>query len=189
MTPANHDDQLVRLASDDARVYENARRWFMDRGASIAPVLINGLEDRSLGSVGQWRILLLLRELALPSTLPAILKAFHLALDEKDPIVLPGAMEALAVFDPGEATSALTSVLGSGDADFVNHAAALLGKIGGRRAEASLTALLDHQDARFRQSGVRGLLAIDTDSARERLRQQRAGEKDPGVLKLLGTLK
>jgi HEAT repeat protein len=188
MMPAQPHDQLIRLASDAASIYDDARRWFLSRGQSIVPVLVEGLEDKRLGSVGHWRILLLLRELGLPSTLPVILKAFHAALEEKNPIVLPGAMEALAIFDSDEAMSALISVLGSGDADFINHAAVLLGDKGGKRALDALTTLLPDQNPRVRQSAVRGLLKIHTDVAREILRQHRRIEKDPGVLKLIGDL-
>jgi HEAT repeat protein len=201
MTPSEIDNQLVRLASDDAGIYEDAQRWFLARRADIAPALVAGLDRRGLGSVGRWRILLLLRELALPSTLPAILQAFRSAVDEQNPIVLPGAMEALAVFDDEEAMSALMSVLASDDRDVVNHAAALIGSkagkagtAGGPRAQAAqaaqaalvaLTDLLRHPDAARRQSAVRGLLLMDQDSAREVLRQHRTQERDPGVLKLL----
>jgi len=191
MTPsdAEEQEQLIRLASDDARIYQDAQRWFLSRGEAIAPALMKGLDDPRLGSVGHWRMLLLLRELALPSTLPAILKAFRAALQQNNPIVLPGAMEALAVFDADEALSALISVLDSADPDSVNHAAALLGKKGAPRAEAALTRLLGHRDPKYRQSAVRGLLEMQTDSAREKLREHRKQEQDAGVLKLLERLR
>lgn len=126
MTSAHAEEQLFRLASDDARMYEDARRWFLEQDPSIASALVEGLDDASLGSVGQWRILLLLRELALPSTLPAILKAFRSALAAENWIVLPGAMEALAIFDSEDAIAALQEAANSGDPDTANHAAALL---------------------------------------------------------------
>ena len=91
MTPPIPDRQLVRLASDNTVIYEEARRWYLSLGPSAAGALVEGLRDRKLGSVCHWRILLILREFALPSTLPAILEAFRAALDQKDPIVLPGA--------------------------------------------------------------------------------------------------
>mgnify|MGYP003693608701 CR=1 FL=1 len=69
------------------------------RSAAAAPGSAAGLDDARLGGVGHWRILLVLRELKLTSTLPAILKAFRAALARDNPIVLPGALEALAVFD------------------------------------------------------------------------------------------
>lgn len=189
MTPTEPHDQLIRLASDAASIYDDARRWFLSGGPSVVPILVEGLDEPRLGSVAHWRILLLLRELALPSTLPAIVKAFRAALQEKNPIVLPGAMEALAVFDDDEAMSALLSVLGSGDADFVNHAAVLLGDKGGKRTIDALSVLLTDQDARARQSAVRGLLKIHTDPVREILTKHRTTEKDPGVLKILSGLK
>jgi HEAT repeat protein len=200
MTSPDTDDQLIRLASDNARMYQDAERWFLDRGAAVAPALVEGLDNLSLGSVGRWRILLVLRALHLPETLPAILKAFRGALADRDPIVLPGAMEALAVFaaaDAGgkdanakgagaeDALSALISVLDSGHPDFINHAAVLIGKNGGPRAQEALAALLRHPDPLHRQSAVRGLLQMDTASARDLLTQHRAQEQDRGVLKLL----
>jgi hypothetical protein len=183
------DEQLIRLASDDPRIYDDARRWFLSQGPSVAPALVKGLYDKGLGDVGHWRILLLLREFALPSTLPAVLKAFRAALADKNWIVLPGAMEALAVFDSEDALSALISALDSTDPDTVNHAAALLGNKRSKRAEDALATLLNHEDAAFRQSGARGLLKINTESALNILRQHLGKEKDPGVLKLLKELK
>ena len=77
MTADQHDLQLDRLASDAASIYEDAFRWFRAQGSAAAPALLRGLGDRTLGPTGRWRILLLLRELALPSTLPAVLGAFR----------------------------------------------------------------------------------------------------------------
>lgn len=185
MTQDETDDQLLRLASDDARIYQDAWRWFLAQGASAAPALVEGLDDARLGGVGHWRILLVLRELKLPSTLPAIVKAFRASFARNNPIVLPGAMEALAVFDGEEAWSALESALGSTDADVVNHAAALLAGKGGRRAEDAIAGLLKSPQTRWRQSGVSALLQIDTDSAREVLRRHRQREQDEAVLALL----
>src|SRR5262245_22715633 len=124
MTTPDAHDQLIRLASDDAGIYQDAWRWFLAQGAASAPDLVRGLDDPRLGSVCHWRILLVLRELALPSTLPAIVTAFRTALATGNAIVLPGAMEALAVFQSEEAESALISALASPDPDVVNHAAA-----------------------------------------------------------------
>jgi HEAT repeat protein len=178
------DDQLFRLASDNAGIYEDARRWFLAQGAAAAPGLAAGLDDARHGGVGHWRILLVLRELKLTSTLPAILKAFRAALARDNPIVLPGALEALAVFDENEAWAALISALDSEDPDVVNHAAALLAGKGGTRAEDAIAGLLDRTDARRRQSAVHALLQIDSGSARETLRRHRDQERDPSVLAL-----
>ena len=189
MTPLDPDEQLFRLASDDQRSYDDARRRFLSQGPAIAAALVKGLDDKRLGDVGHWRILLLLRELRVPSTLPAVLKAFRAALASRNWIVLPGALEALAAFDSDDALHALIAALDSGDADTVNHAAALLGDKKSKRAEDALVALLTRDDAAFRQSGARALLKIDSDSARNVLEQHRAKEKDPGVLKLLENTK
>lgn len=191
MTTDQGDRQLDRLASDAASIYEDAFRWFRAQGPAAAPTLHRGLGDRTLGSTGRWRILLLLRELALPSTLPAVMSAFREALAESNPVVLPGAMEALAAFDSDEAISALVSVLDSGNADFVNHAAVLLGDRvaaqgnGAPHAQAALADLLARPDAAARASAARGLIRAGTPSAIESLRRQRVTETDRRVLELL----
>lgn len=191
MTADPGDLQLDRLASDAASIYEDAFRWFRAQGPAAAPLLLRGLDDRTLGATGRWRILLLLRELALPSTQPAVLSAFREALAESNPIMLAGAMEALAAFDTDEAITALMSVLDSGNADFVNHAAALLGDrvagqgIGASRAQAALADLLARPDAASRASAARGLIRAGTPSAIESLRRQRVTETDRRVLQLL----
>lgn len=195
MTDEQDDRQLDRLASDTASIYEDAFRWFRARGAEDAPLLLRGLADRTLGSTGHWRILLLLRELALPSTQPAVLRALAQALAANDPVVLPGALEAVAAFDTEEAVSALVSVLDCGNADFVNHAAVLLGErlaAGGSaapRAQAALAGLLARPEASSRESAVRGLHRAGTPAAIDALRRQREIETDPQVLELLGSLR
>jgi HEAT repeat protein len=182
------EQQLFRLASDHTGIYQDARQWFFDQGPSIVPVLIDGLDKSELGSVAHWRILLLLGEFALPSTLPAILKAFRQALETKNFIVLPGAMEALAVFkNNDEALAAVISVLQSGELDDVKHAAALLGDWGSDRAAEALIDLLDHPDAGVRKSAVKALLKIDTPKAKEALKQHRDREQDPDVLALINS--
>jgi HEAT repeat protein len=176
------EQQLIRLASDNTAIYQDAREWFFDQGPSIVPVLVEGLERSDLGSVAHWRILLLLREFALPSTLPAILKAFRRALDTRNFIVLPGAMEALAVFKNDEALSALISVLQSGEIDDVKHAVALLGEWGSDRAAEALIVLLDHPEAGVRKSAVKALSRNTTASVEEALKHHGDREKDPDVL-------
>jgi HEAT repeat protein len=184
MTPTA-EQQLIRLASDNKGIYQDAWRWFLSQGPSIAPILVGGLEDSELGSVGHWRILLVLQELALPSTLPAILKAFRLALERKDPIILPGAMEALAVFDTDESLSALVSVLKSGESDAIRHAVALLGNMTSGRAVRSLIDLLNDPQPEVRVSAVHSLQGIESPPAQEALKQHRIHEKDPSVLALM----
>jgi len=181
------EQQLIRLASDNTGIYQDARQWFFDQGPSIAPVLIDGLEKSELGSVAHWRILLLLREFAEPSTLPAILKAFRKALETKNFIVLPGAIEALAVFKNDEALSALISVLQTGEIDDVKHAAVLLGDRGGDRAAGALIDLLDHSDPGVRKTAVKALSKINTAPVREALKQHRDRETDPDVLAQINT--
>lgn len=175
------EHQLIRLASDNLAIYQDTRQWFFDQGPAITPVLIAGLERSELGSVAHWRILLLLREFALPSTLPAILKAFREALETKDFIVLPGAMEALAVFKNDEALSALITVLQSGEVDDVKHAAALLAGWESDRAAEALIDLLDHANAGVRKSAVKALSSINTPAVEAALKQYRDREQDPGT--------
>jgi hypothetical protein len=191
MTAEQGDAQLDRLASDAASIYEDAFRWFRAQGPAAAPLLLRGLGDRTLGPTGRWRILLLLRELALPSTLPGVLGAFREALAQRDPVVLPGAMEAVAAIDTEEAISALVEVLDCGNADFVNHAAVLLGDrvagqgSGAATAQSAIMGLLASPVAASRASAVRGLLRAGTPLAIDALRRHRATEPDPQVLELL----
>jgi HEAT repeat protein len=185
MTPEVHH-QLVRLADHTPSIYQDAWRGFLARGAAAAPDLVEGLDDPKLGAVCHWRILLVLRELRVPATLPAILRAYRTAAANGDAIVLPGALDALAVFDDEEAWAALTSALDLRDAIAVGHAAVLLAQKGGRRAEEAIARLLARPEPAMRQAGVAALSRIDTESARATLARHRASEKDPDVLKLFG---
>ncbi|WP_431272987.1 hypothetical protein ACQ858_12085 [Variovorax ureilyticus] len=195
MTAEQGEAQLDRLASDAAPVYEDAFRWFRAQGPAAAPLLLRGLDDRALGPTGRWRVLLLLRELALPSTLPAVLGSFREALAQGDPVVLPGAMEALAAIDAEDAISGLVEVLDGGNADFVNHAAVLLGdRVAGQgrgaaAAQSAIVGLLESPLAASRASAVRGLLRAATPLAIDALRRHRAIESDPQVLELLKGLR
>lgn len=179
------DDQLARLASDDTRTVDDARRWFRAAGAVAAPVLVHGLGDTLLGGVAHWRILVLLGELALPATLPAILERFTAALMADDPIVLPGALEALAAFDAAEALSALQTALRQGGPDTVNHAAALLAARPDAAAERALVAELSSPTTDTRASVVRALLTRHTPTARAALSAHKSRERDRAVLALL----
>ncbi|MEO8335115.1 MAG: HEAT repeat domain-containing protein [bacterium] len=134
-TPAEIEQRLLDLASELPQVNGTAQEWFLGRGAAIAPMLAEALNDKRLGSVAHWRILLLLRELRVESTLPAVLAA----LRSGDPIARPGAMEALAVFPGEQATEALTALLDDPDADVVRHARALLRQMVQRRAAADVS--------------------------------------------------
>jgi HEAT repeat protein len=188
MTPDEVHDQLFRLAADRPAIYQDAWRWFLAQGAPVAPVLAGGLEDDRLGNVAHWRILLVLRDLREPSTLPAILRAFRTAVAAKNVIVLPGALEALSAFDDEEAWAALISGLDLADPDAVSHAAVLLAHKGGPRAEQAIARLLARPDMRSRQAGVAALLRIDSESARDLLARHRAIETDPDVLKIFERL-
>jgi HEAT repeat protein len=173
--------QLFRLASDNQSIYEAGRQWFLDQGQDIAPVLADALDNPRLGSIAHWRILLLLREFALPSTLPAVLKAFRSALERDDVIVLPGAMEALAAFKNDEALEALISVFQTGTAHQMTHAAALLANWENDRATEALISLLDHEDAFVRKSALKALQKINTPLAQEAVERYRLRETDPNA--------
>ena len=177
-------EQLVRLADHTPGIYQDAWRWFLAQGTAGVPGLVEGLDDPRLGAVCHWRILLVLRELRVASTLPAILAAYRSAVATGNVIVLPGALEALAVFDDDDAWEALTSALDLRDPDAVSHVAVLLAHKGGPRAEQAIAKLLARPDMRSRQAGVAALLRIDSDAARATLARHRAIETDPDVLKL-----
>jgi hypothetical protein len=80
------ETQLFELASDIPTLNEPARLWFLSQGSSIVDILIDALEDRRLGSVGHWRILLLLRSFAQEKTLPAVLKYCTITIQLLDPL-------------------------------------------------------------------------------------------------------
>jgi len=188
MTRDDPEYQLFRLTSDNTSVYQDAWKWFLDQGADMAPVLVEGLDNQLLGSVAHWRILLILRELALPSTLPAILKSLRRALQENDPIVLPGALEAVAAFSAEHAVPPLDSILNSQQFDGMKHAAALLAKIGGDSAVTSLAKLLRHPRPDIRQSAVQALLKLNSDSAREAIKRHRDQELDRDIRALMNSV-
>lgn len=188
MTSADAKEQLFRLASDNASIYQDAWDWFLKQGSAVAPALVEGLEEEQLGSVAHWRILLVLRELALPSTLPEILKTLRRALERNDLIVLPGAMEAVAVFPVEQAVPALDLVLDSGEPDDVKHAVALLANLGNDEAVRSLRRLLDRDQTDIRKSTVQALAKINSELAREVLTRHREQEQDPDIRVLMNLI-
>lgn len=188
MTPDDVREQLFRLAEHERVIYQDAWQWFLAQGPAVAPAVAEGLGDPGLGNVAHWRILLVLRDLRVPSTLPAILAAYRAAVAQHNVIVLPGALEALAAFDDEEAWAALTSALDLRDPDHVSHAAVLLAHKGGLRAEEAIARLLARADMRARQAGVAALSRMNSESARAILARHRAIETDPDVLKVFGRL-
>ncbi len=179
------EQMLVDLASDAPGIYEAAEAWFLQRGPAVVPALVSGLENHYLGSVCHWRILLLLGEFAEEKTLPTILKALDRALRDGDPIVLPGAMEALAVFHTREAVHALISLLHEDDADVIRHAAGLLGDMGDEIAIKPLLELLETDDASVRYSATRALIQFERPSARTALEKHLENEADLEIRELL----
>lgn len=178
-------NQLFRLASDSSAIYQDAWRWFVDQGPSIAPDLAAGLANHALGSVAHWRILLILCQFAVPSTFLAIREMLRQAIENKNPIVIPGAIEAVAAFPEADAVPALEFVLRNGEIDDVQHAATMLGNFGSSRAVALLGECLNHPETSVRKSAVRALLAANTSAALEFLRAHRDNEPDPEVRALI----
>src|SRR5262245_2060340 len=179
------NQQLINLASDRLELYQQAYSWFVQRGPETTSVLAQALDDVSLGSVCHWRILLLLRHFAKEETLPAILKALHRALSPYDPIVLPGAMQALAALRAPEATNALIALLQESNADIVKQAAALLGQTGDLNVVKPLLQLLGHRNPSIRYSAVRGLTQLDDPSVRAALKRHLESETDAEVRNLI----
>jgi HEAT repeat protein len=186
MTSTDPKQQLIRLASDNTTIYQDAWQYFLRQGASTADALTRGLKDNLLGSVAHWRILLILRELALPSTFPAVLASLQDALVHKDLIVLPGAIEAVAAFPAADAVSALEAVLRTADVDDVIHAIAVMGSIGGETTIAPLRALLERQETNLRKAIVRALIEMNTPAARDVLKVHRERENDPEIRAMIG---
>ena len=179
------EQKLFDLASDSPGMQKAAHSWFVQQGPEIATALADALEDERLGSVGHWRILRLLQYFARQETLPAVLKAFHRALAPYNPITLPGAMEALAAFRTPEATNALIALLTENNLDIVKHAAALLGHTGDLNAVEPLVRLLGSDNPSLRYSATRGLIRLDSPSARAALDRHLGSETDHEVRELI----
>jgi len=173
--------QLIELASDEPALYESAHRWLLDQGPSVVPTLEKALADGRLGSVGHWRILLLLRDFGLQSSLPIILAA----LRRDDHIVKAAAMEALAAFSAPEATAALTGLFSDSDPDVVRHAASLLGQRRDALAIDQLVVLLNNSDPSLRYSAARALSDIGGPAVHRALRQHLADEDSSEVRELI----
>jgi HEAT repeat protein len=178
-------EKLLHLASDNHDMYRNSYAWFVEQGPRIAKAITQGLDDELLGSVCHWRILLLLGHFAQEDTLPAVLKAFRRAVDRRDPIVLPGAMQALAAFHDPDATDALVSLLHNSNTDIVKQAAALVGQTGDLNAVEPLLHLLDSEDPSVRFSAVRGLTQMDNSEVRTALRHHLENETNQEVRALI----
>jgi HEAT repeat protein len=177
--------QLISLASDRPESYQAAYSWFVQQGSEITSALAEALDDVSLGSVGHWRVLLLLRHFAKEETLPAILNTLHRALSRYDPIVLPGAMQALAALRIPAATNALIALLQESNTDIVKQAAALLGQTGDLAAVRPLLHLLGQHDPSIRYSAARGLTQLDDPSVRAALQRHLEGETDVEIRNLI----
>jgi HEAT repeat protein len=178
------EQHLVDLASDVPVIYDMARSWFLQQGPEITGALVKGLEDDRLGSVGHWRILLLLAAFAQLETLPAILKA----LRRGDPIVQPGAMEALAAIRTTEAIDALITLLQEDNPDVVRHAAILLGNTGGVSAVEPLLHLLDSDNPSVRYSAAKALIQLDGPPVRVALQRHLENETDLEVRELIASV-
>ncbi len=177
--------QLIDLASDVPGIYEAARAWFIQQEPGIVPALVQALDNDRLGSVCHWRILLLLRYFAQEETLPALLKVLHRSLQRRDYIVLPGAMEAIAVFHKPEAVNALIALLKERDSDIVKHAATLLGQTGDMNASKALIDLLTSSDSFIRYCAAKALIQLGGPSNIVVLKQHLTHETDAEVRNLI----
>ena len=175
-------EHLMALAGDRPQIYEAAQDWFRQQGEKVVPALVQGLDEEYLGAVCHWRILRLLGYFAQEETIPAILKALHSALRRGNHIVIPGAMEALAVFHTSEAIHTLIELTQESDPDIVKHAAALLGKIGDPNAVEPLLRLLDNNDPFIRFSAARALIQLEVPSVRTALASHAAAADFPPPL-------
>lgn len=178
-------EQLVRLAADRPQIYMAAQDWFSQQGERIVPALVQGLEEEDLGAVCHRRILLLLRYFAKEETIPAILKALRRALRNGNHIVIPGAMEAVAVFHTPEALQTLMGLTQASDPDIVKHAAVLLGQTQDAAAVEPLLSLLASTDPFIRYSAVKALLQLEVPTARAALVRHLETETDAEILVLL----
>ena len=148
--------QIFDLASDIPVLNEQARQWFLSQGPDIVDILMNALEDRRLGSVGHWRILLLLRSSPQARILPAVLKV----LGNDDTITRPAAMEVLAAIKTPPAVDALIELLGHANTDVVKYASVLLGHTGDKRSISPLVSLLNSPDPSIRYGAISGLIGL-----------------------------
>src|SRR5262245_47005753 len=153
--------QLIDLASDRPELYQGAHSWFIRRGPEIATALMDALHDDELGSVGHSRILRLLAELADEQALPEIVRTLTRALERRDHIVIPAAMNSLAAFRAPETTNTLIGLLTESDLDIIKHAAGLLGQTGDVNTIEPLSRLLSAADASIRYSAARALVQLD----------------------------
>jgi len=169
--------QLLNLASDRPEVNRAAAAWFLTKGKGVAPALAAALDDVRLGAVCHWRILLVLRQLKIKSTLPAILQV----LWRNDPITRPGAMEAAAVFATDEAVDALAGLINIADRDVARHAAVLLGQTRAPRAVPHLERLLTDANPEVRSVAVRALGAVGDPAAHAVLQRHLGIETDGEV--------
>ncbi|MEW6732878.1 MAG: hypothetical protein AB1489_16250, partial [Acidobacteriota bacterium] len=164
------ESQLIDLASDRPELYQAAYTWFTQQGPAITSALVQGLDNEYLGSVGHWRILLLLQHFAQKETLPAILKTLQRALSRRNNVVIPAAMEAITVFHTPVVTNTLIDLLQDNDLDIVKQAAVLLGKTDDLNAIEPLLNLLGSNDPTIRYRAVRGLSQLNYPLAQEALK-------------------
>jgi hypothetical protein len=169
------ENQLFDLASDIPALNESARLWFLGQGSNAVDILINALEDSRFGSVGHWRMLLLLRSFAEEKALPTVLRV----LRDDDPITRPAAMEVLAAIKTLPAVDALIELLSHANSDVVKYASVLLGQTGNKRAIIPLSLLLNSSAPSIRYSAIKGLLGLNNSEARLVLINHLVKETDP----------
>lgn len=175
------DPELLELASDAPGAWQEAAARVRARGLDALPLLERGLKDDRLGSTAHWRILLVLRELALKESLAVVRTALQRALVRGDWAVTTGAMETLAALRTPEAVDELLPLLAHPDLDVAKYAAVLAGKTGDRRAGEPLLHLLQSPSASLRYAAASGLAELADPTLRAALERHLAGEQDPEV--------
>src|SRR4051794_37565531 len=128
MTQANANEQLGRLMSDSGAMQQDAEKFFLAGSPDVIGVLLEALKDPRFRGTGHHRILLLLAKLQRPETLPAVIDAYHRAMEARDFSAITGALEALSAFQFADSVQAIASALASPDTDIVKHAAIVIGR-------------------------------------------------------------
>jgi HEAT repeats len=177
------DQHLIDLASDVHDISETALEWFLQQGPMTTTILVEGLDDNRLGSVGHSRILHLLRYFSKDETVPAILKAAR----KYDPIVLSAAMQALAAIKTPECIDALCTFLQEDNPDIAKQAAILLGETGAASAVKPLLRLLDSNNTSVRFCVVSALIQLDGSSVYADLGQHLERETDLEIRDLIAS--
>ncbi len=100
MSRSMAERKLADLAADAPGLQERAEAWFLEHREEAGPTLIAALGDDGWGSVTHWRAMRLLSRLQIREALPAIKERLNAGSERNDPVLIHGAEEALAQFEP-----------------------------------------------------------------------------------------